>query len=347
MRHKPDNFDFLRLLAAGCVLVSHLSTLSGTKDNRFLTLLDSLDLGSLGVAIFFVISGYLVRQSWVDDPVLHRYVSRRALRIFPGLAAVVLLSMLVLGPLVTKLPLLEYFRQPGFLRYLDALLLFPMPFGMPGVFYDNPYPVVVNGSLWTLPYEAAMYLLLALFARPKLADSAIYWTSLAALFIVASASSGRPSFGAPKVWFMSTTWLYYFAAFFFYGAALSVLRKKFGAPNLAVAAVFLLILIVFWQSERSGVIRHLLLGYVVIALGVRATPFLKSAGRYGDFSYGIYIYAFVVQQTLVHFGLARNVFLNIVCLATITLLLAALSWTFVEKPALLMKPSKPPKGAPS
>ena len=346
MRKEVNNFDFLRLFAAGLVLVSHLSTLSGTKDDRLLILLDSLGLGTLGVSIFFVISGYLVMQSWASDPVPHRYASRRALRIFPGLIAVVLLSMLVLGPLVSKFSPREYFLQPAFLRYLDALLLFPMPLALPGVFYDNPYPIAVNGSLWTLPYEAIMYLLLPLFARPRLRDSAIYWVSVAALFIIASASSGGPSFAAPTVWFMSTTWLYYFAAFFFYGAALSVLQKRLGAPNLAVAGAFLLILIVSWQSQWSGLIRHLLLGYIVVALGLRSTPFLKSAGQYGDFSYGIYIYAFPVQQTLVHFGLARNVFLNVFYLTTITLLLAVLSWVLVEKPALLMKPSKPLKDTP-
>src|SRR5258706_5042779 len=147
MRKEPNNFDFLRLFAAGLVLVSHLSTLSGTKDNRLLILLDSLNLGGLGVSIFVVISGYLVMQSWRSDAVLHRYASRRALRIFPGLIAVVLLTMLVLGPLVSKFSLLEYFREPNVLRYLNALLLFPMPFALPGVFYDNPYPVAVNGSL--------------------------------------------------------------------------------------------------------------------------------------------------------------------------------------------------------
>jgi peptidoglycan/LPS O-acetylase OafA/YrhL len=346
MRRESNNFDFLRLFAAGLVLVGHLSILSGTKDDWILILLDSLSLGSLGVSIFFVISGYLVTQSWIKDPVPHRYAARRALRIFPGLVAVVLLTMLALGPFVSKFSPLEYFREPSFLRYLNALLLFPMPFALPGVFYDNPYPVAVNGSLWTLPYEATMYLLLPLFARPKLRESAIYWASLAALFIIASESSGAPSFEAPTVWFLSTTWLYYFGAFFFYGAALSVLQKRFGAPNLAVAGAFLLILIVSAQSQWIGLTRHLLLGYVVIALGLRATPFLKSAGRYGDFSYGIYIYAFPVQQTLVHFGLARNVFSNVLYLTTITLLLAALSWIFVEKPALLMKPSRPSKGTP-
>ena len=346
MRNEPNNFDFLRLFAAGLVLISHLSTLSGTKDDRLLILLDSLGLGGLGVSIFFVISGYLVMQSWVNGAVPHRYASRRALRIFPGLIAVVLLTMLVLGPLVSKFSPLEYFREPNVLRYLNALLLFPMPFALPGVFYDNPYPVAVNGSLWTLPYEAAMYLLLPLFARPKLVDSATYWVSVAVLFIIASASSAGPSLAAPTVWFMSTTWLYHFGAFFFYGAALSVLQRKFGAPNLAVAGAFLLILILSWHSQWTGLIRHLLLGYVVIALGLRATPFLKSAGRYGDFSYGIYIYAFPVQQTLVHFGLARNVFLNVLYLTTITLLLAVLSWVLVEKPALLMKPSKPLKDTP-
>jgi peptidoglycan/LPS O-acetylase OafA/YrhL len=179
------------------------------------------------VSIFFVISGYLVMRSWAGDPAPHRYAARRALRIYPGLIVLVLTSMLVLGPLAGGFPLRQYVAELGFLGYLNALLLFPMPFELPGVFGDNPYPRAVNGSLWTLSYGATMYLLLALFARPKLGDNAIYW----------------------------------------------------------------------------------------------------------------------VQQTLAHFGLARNVYLNLFLVTAITLVLAVLSWVFVEKPALLLKPSRPLSGS--
>jgi peptidoglycan/LPS O-acetylase OafA/YrhL len=346
MQKEPNNFHFLRLFAAVLVLVSHLKILSGTKDSRLLTFLDSLDLGGFGLSIFFVISGYLVTQSWRSDPVPHRFAARRVLRILPGLIAVVLLTMLVLGPVVTKLSLPEYFSHPYFLRHLDSLLIFPMTFDLPGVFYDNPYPATINGSVWTLRYEATLYLLLPLFARPNLVNRATYWILVAALFIVASASTGAPSFRPPIIWFMSLAWLLYWGGFFFYGAALSVLQDRFGAPKLAVAGAFLVILIVVWQSQWSGLARLLLLGYVVVAIGVRSTSSLNWAGRYGDFSYGIYLYAFPVQQTLVHYGLAGNAFLNAFYVTTITLLFAVLSWFFVEKPALLVKPPKPLKDTP-
>jgi peptidoglycan/LPS O-acetylase OafA/YrhL len=339
MPKDANNFDFLRLFAAGLVLVSHLYPLSGMKQDRVLRFLDSLGLGTLGVSIFFVISGYLVMKSWARDPDPQRYASRRVLRIYPALIGVVLIAMLLLGPLVTKLSLLDYFSDLLFLSYLNVLLLFPMSYALPGVFYDNPYSISVNGPLWTLPYEATMYLLLPLFARPKLRDSALFWVSIAALFIIASTLSRGPYF--QTVWFMNPEWLYYFGAFFFYGAALAALERKIGAPNLAVAGVFLLTLIFSWHTEWSALIRLLLLGYVVIAVGVRRTPFLSSASRCGDFSYGIYIYAFPVQQTLVHFGLGTSVLLNLLYLVTITVALAVLSWVFIEKRALLMKPSKP------
>ncbi len=337
-----NNFDFLRLLAAGLVLVSHLYPLTGVKDDRLLTYVNSLGLGMVGISIFFVISGYLVMQSWTRDPDPLRYAARRALRIYPALVVVVLMTMFVLGPLVTSLPLLQYFQQPRFVGYLNVLLLFPMPYVLPGVFASNPLPGAVNGSLWTLPYEVTMYLLLALVALTRLKESAVFWVGITALLVFAATTYRGSATQGPTILFIGAMEFCYLGAFFFYGVAVAKLQERMGSPRLSWAAVFLALLMLTWQTEWSDLLRHLLLGYVVIAVGVRSTPWLSAASRHGDFSYGIYIYAFPVQQTLVHFGIGSgSVLLNLMYLVIITLVFAVLSWIFVERRALLLKPSKP------
>jgi peptidoglycan/LPS O-acetylase OafA/YrhL len=308
------------------------------KDSSVLIFLDSLDLGGLGVKIFFVISGYLVMESWIRDPCLHRYASRRALRIFPALIGVVLLSMFVLGPLVTELPLMGYFHRSQLFVYLETVLLFWMPYTLPWVFYRNPYPFIVNGSLWTLAYEATLYVLLPVLVLLKPRGSTVYWILAALLLVVMPGVIGSDL----KIGSIHIPTLCNLGAYFFYGVAFWALKTRLGTPRLSVAAVFCLILLLTWYSRWFPTILQFLLGYIVIAIGLRATPLLSSVGRFGDFSYGIYIYAFPVQQTIAHLGIAKgSVVLNFVYLVTATVLLAAFSWFVIERPALSMKPRKP------
>lgn len=101
-----NNFDFVRLLAAYAVLVSHQNVLMGHPD---LMIDDRISLGALGVAIFFTISGYLVTQSWLSDPHPVRSAVKRILRIWPALFVVTVIAALVVGPLVSSFTAKEYF----------------------------------------------------------------------------------------------------------------------------------------------------------------------------------------------------------------------------------------------
>lgn len=151
---RTNNFDALRLLAATVVVYGHAFPL--TKTAQVVILGNSVE--SLAVKVFFVISGYLISESWLRDPQINRFLIRRALRIFPALIVVVLLSVLVLGPLATTLSIAGYFGNISVLMYLKNIFLYPVYY-LPGVFQSNPYPIAVNGSLWSLPVEFSMYLL--------------------------------------------------------------------------------------------------------------------------------------------------------------------------------------------
>lgn len=113
--------------------------------------------GSIAVGIFFVMSGYLIASSWLASSTPRSFLLKRALRIFPALIVAVLLTVFVLGPMVTQLSLSQYLEADGTWTYLQNILLVTR-YELPGVFTGNVYPEVVNGSLWTLPLEVLMYI---------------------------------------------------------------------------------------------------------------------------------------------------------------------------------------------
>src|SRR5689334_15260083 len=127
---KHDNaFDALRLFAALLVIVGHAFRLTGEAGVMFA----GAGVATTGVKIFFVISGYLVAQSWLRDPDARRFLQRRLLRIVPGLAAVVLVTVFVLGPLLSTLPAAAYFADPRTWTYLANLAFYPAD-ALPGLF---------------------------------------------------------------------------------------------------------------------------------------------------------------------------------------------------------------------
>src|SRR5437016_9122476 len=164
---RANNFDALRLLAALSVVFSHSFLIAeGSEAREPLVWLtgNQCILGLVGVFVFFVISGYLVTESWCRSPAPGWFALRRGLRIYPGLTVNVAICAFIMGPLITALPLLAYF-QGGELRdfLVETLTLKPGPLALPGVlFADTSVGLHINGSLWTLRYEVMMYLMIVI-----------------------------------------------------------------------------------------------------------------------------------------------------------------------------------------
>src|SRR5262245_15667417 len=161
MLDRANNFDTLRFGAALAVLWSHAFPLAlGTATPQPLTILSGgqRSLATVAVAIFFVISGYLITQSFVESSSAWRFMKARILRIMPGLLLVLALLGLLVGPLVTTVPLNEYFSSKDLYEFLVVNGSLDRYHGhLPGVFAENPYPSNVDGPLWTLPIEARCY----------------------------------------------------------------------------------------------------------------------------------------------------------------------------------------------
>ena len=155
-----NNFNIIRIIAAFLVILGHMYYIMGQEKNLS-HFAGQPGIHTVGVKILFVLCGYFVTKSWLSDAHPGRYAVKRLFRIYPALIVVILLSVFVLGPIMTSLSAGEYFSNANAWRYLKNLILFPT-YNLPGVFTKNAYENTVNGSLWTIPVELAIYVLVPL-----------------------------------------------------------------------------------------------------------------------------------------------------------------------------------------
>lgn len=160
---RDNNIDLLKLLAAALVIVSHsFVLLYGSRnfsEEPLSVLTDGmLSLGGFAVGVFFLFGGYLIAKSCASSKRPGMFFYKRCRRIFPELIIVITLITFLFGPILSHSSLSEYLSAPTTYKYLLNILLIPTH-SLPGVFLDNPYPNVVNGSLWTLPVEFICYIL--------------------------------------------------------------------------------------------------------------------------------------------------------------------------------------------
>jgi peptidoglycan/LPS O-acetylase OafA/YrhL len=332
---KRNNLDFIRFVAAAGVIFSHAFPLAqgtGMREPLEDFTRGQVSLGRLCVAVFLVISGVLITQSYERTPGLARFTWARVLRIFPGLAVVLLASAFLLGPAVTRLPLGTYLSSPEpYLYVLRNFTLYTAQWELPGVFTGNVYPGAVNGSLWTLKYEVGFYLLVAGLGAAGLLRR---WVGLAA-WVAAAVVPFVPYVG-PRLNFWPELYLYFGG-----GLALYLLRERVRmSPWVALGCVVALLV-----TARLGVGFRYAVGccgaYLVLYLAFLPSR-LSGFARYGDFSYGVYIYAFPVQQLVTALlGGRAEWWMNAALSLPVVVALAALSWHLVEKPALRLKGSPP------
>ncbi|KAF1691586.1 acyltransferase family protein [Pseudoxanthomonas koreensis] len=337
--HRENNFDALRIVAAMAVIYGHARPLGGVPDIGFF----GNSIQALAVKIFFVISGYLVAKSWVADPSPFRYLAKRGLRIFPGLLLLLLLTVLILGPLLTTLPLDKYFSNSNTWRYLFYnLILYPI-YSLPGVFENNVYPNAVNGSLWSLPVEFLMYLVFPLvYVCSRLDRTNRLLVAFTICLCVSSLYLLRGGGELRHMVFHGTALspVLDVAPYFFLGSIVGVTRVgSILDPGIALFLAVVAALLQPIGAVSTELLLYVIVPYCVLSLATIASPVIYRAGRWGDPSYGIYLYGFVVQQTVYHFGApGMSPFTNTFISIPIAVVLAYASWHFVEKRALRLKP---------
>lgn len=337
---QKNSLDLLRLVAASLVLYSHQHALMGRAEPLFF---GWTTFGGAGVTMFFFLSGMLVWSSWVRDEDLRRFFMRRSLRIFPALWLIVLVTVFLLGPVFSTLGLMDYWASSSSWRYLSTALLV-VHHSLPGVFADNPFPAAVNGSLWTLPVEFLCYITVA-------ALGCITWGSRQVLIALGLGLSVLLASFAPQVLGLRFVPHFEMVAVFWAGVYYAgVIQNKgedkstYVALNQALAwGLGALSLLGFYLWSDRGLERTAMLvcAAVLVQVALKFSAGAKLTNRLGDLSYGVYIFAFPVQQIVVHWGQGAGwgFGVSLALSFVLTGALAFASWHLLEKQALRFKPT--------
>jgi peptidoglycan/LPS O-acetylase OafA/YrhL len=337
LRHDGNIFNVLRIIFASAVIFSHAYVLTGNEDPSLDVL--PFSISRLAVLLFFSLSGFLVTNSLMTRGV-RQYAFARGLRMLPGLWVMLVITALASILLFNRQPAGETATSASFWQYLAYNgALIGRHYTIAGSYPDNPVAGVINGSLWTIPREVQCYIALALIGAAGLLGRR-GWL-LAAFAIGTIVHLALPHDLVPAL-----TDLRPLALSFFAGVLLFLFRERvFLSWPLAIAAILLTMV------ATAGPFRELAAqftaAYVTLVLAILVpAQWKRLSSAMPDYSFGMYIYAFVVQQALIASGIAATPISNMVATLAFTLPLAALSWHFVEKPALALKTRKPkPAGA--
>ncbi|MBK8288145.1 MAG: acyltransferase [Cellvibrionales bacterium] len=345
---RDNNFNLLRFIAASMVLWGHSWPLT-SSGNDPLAVAFEIPAPHMAVDIFFGISGFLVTSSLLSRKNVVVFSLARLLRLVPGLFISTLLTVFCIGLYFTTLPIDEYLRHPDIYQYIwvNSTLL-QTQVSLPGVFDGG-----VNGSLWTLPYEFKMYSVLAcigllVYVWPRLLPERFAGIIIVAIAVTANTGLLLVAYGSIPLSqeLLSHLSLEYwrFYATFFFGGAFFVLRRYIPLNFFIIG----LIAVAVYTSKRIfipdtfyiclfGAVYHLCLVYVALYFSYLPGKFIRKFNKLGDYSYGIYIYAFPIQQSVLALGLATTPNQLFLWAFPPTLLLAILSWHFIEKPALSLR----------
>jgi len=326
------------------VLITHSYEITGFLDFEPLYNRSGISFGFLAVDVFFVVSGFLVTGSLVNRGNLMAFFWARILRIYPALVVAVLFCVFIIGFHYTTYSSINYLSSQEIYIFIlkNATLLSPTPeYYLPGTFENNPHQGIINGSLWTLPWETRMYLLLGLVAllfKPKLTPIII---SIAVVSVFLYLTNHLFSFAGSS--FQS---LIRFISLFFMGAGFFLLKDKVIISYSRLAILFiistaliviLITLFIFESKTLFFIFYSLTIGYYVLYIAYSPTKWLRKFNQFGDYSYGLYIYAFPIQQSIVAQVPGIGVMSMFIISFSLTLLCAIISWHLIEKPSLKVK----------
>jgi len=349
---RDNNFNIMRLLAASAVLIGHSFTLAtGNQEIEPFVRELGITLGTIAVDVFFVTSGFLVTGSLLSRNNIVEFFAARALRIYPGLWVSQILTVLIVGLWFTSASPSSFFSQWATWHSLlkNCVLIRGVDSTFPGAFESVPFASGgVNSSLWTLPIEFTMYLFLG-----------IGWIALglwrkfgSRLFIVLCAGAAILGIFGDMAHFIFPTeelvgvepyWL--LGGLFFAGATFRLLQRKI-VVSKSIAIVMIIVLVASGLNPfLFGIVYRITIAYLVVYLALVPSFRGRHFSPGGDYSYGIYIYAYPVQQAVAATVRGISPYQMIALAGLITFLFAFLSWHCIEKHALRFKESLTRKDA--
>lgn len=332
-----NNFNLIRLIAALMVIYDHsFAFFNPTGYVHYATFLS----GYWAVNIFFFISGILITQSYFNSKSSLRFWTMRFFRIWPALIVCIIFTALIAGPVLTTLSYADYFSNPAFRKYFInlALLRTDMAYKLPGVFEDNFYPDIVNGSLWTLPYEILCYIIVFI-GLTMLTKTGIKGRRLINSFMVCGLTMLAILIDSVREYLLSLlrdeafrrTLGFFASGIFTYFMSRSIRINIF----ILLAMIAISSMVIFDTNAPEYITDYLIiLSFLYGVLYIASRPFLYRTFKISnDYSYGIYIYAFLVQQSIANYA-AMSPYHSMLISFPVTIILGFLSWHLIEKRTL-------------
>ncbi len=332
---RADNVLPLRHLAAWLVIYGHSFPLGNNAAGAVDVVerwLPGYSASRCAVFLFFAISGYLLTNSLLRHPGVLRYAWHRVLRIYPAYLACLLLCVLVLGAWFTTWPLGEYFRSPDTWEHLRHNLI-PTSFiwPLPGVFEGNPYPDVVNGSLWSLGLEVRWYFWLGVLATLGVVRRRGVFTVVVGAWLLYTAWQALDGVPDPLGYRA-------LAQTFLLGALAAQWARHLRPSHLWMLAAWALPWL-GWTTGRLDLVMPLAAVLLTLWLAYRVPALPWPGGR--DYSYGIFLYGFPVQQALMASWPELPPWALCATSTLLVLPFALASWHLLEQPALRWKRGAP------
>lgn len=327
---RPSGFDYLRLALAVSVVLIHVVVVEFGHPFvvEFWNVAWRRPIAGMVLPMFFALSGFLIAGSLFRTPTVPGFLALRALRILPALAVEITLSALILGVLFTTLPLREYFSDSLFSRYFLNILGEPQYF-LPGVFASNPNPHFVNAQLWTIPWELKCYAAIAVMALFTLTNGPKRVLAAIAVFnvyLLATVTDVIPFFAVPAICLVQA---------FLAGLLLYTFRTRI--PHRALIFVGCLALCcVLFSVPYGRLFVAFPAAYATVFIGL-TNPTRSQILLSGDYSYGIFLYGYPIQQSFAHLTGGGHWIAHLLTVVPITFGVAAASWWLLEKHALTLR----------
>jgi len=296
-------------------------------------LFGTVSFGEFAVDAFFILSGYLIVESWMRKPDAPRFLKNRILRIYPGFIAASILCAVIVGPLGANPA--KYFANFDCLAFAKNALLLQIP-SVPAVFAGWPY-AVVNGSLWTISLEFTCYLVVLAAGVSGLLRRRYAWLALSLVVVGAFFIMKAVNFDVPPI--------YRLAAFFFSGGCLYLYRDMIRMDGRIAFVLFCLLAVAMFSWRGAEPALTTAGSYALIYLATKRSAFLSRFNLLPDISYGIYLYAWPVQKLLIWYVPGISPWALAVAAGFISMLLGYASWRLVEKPMLKFKDVPPSQSA--
>ncbi len=335
---RNNNYDILRVVAALCIMFTHSFDLLGLDKLEPLMIFSSQknNFAHIGLSIFFAVSGYLIAKSAITSSSFKNYLWKRFLRIQPLLIIVSLLSIFIIGPLFTQSTIGAYFSNIHSYTYIRNIMpLFGIQFTLPNVFNTNIGDAGVNGSMWTLIVEERLYLIIGLLFLQKAYLKKILIVGI--LFLNIFYFIQTVFFNGSFAHYLKGGNVYYAiiflnaSLFYFLQIQFTTIKYKLLITTLLFAFLYFTSFYIFKNSVQLIFIPFL----VILLAEIKSS--INNASKYGDITYGLYIFSFPVQQMLIANKICPSPYLLFLVTILIVTPLAFLSWHLIEKKLLSLK----------